>query len=284
MTEQTTQDLLRAAAERCNGYHAANAALMLEAAAQLAALTAERDRLIEAEGLARGRAEAAVGARDELQEHVSAVASDNQMLRAAEMTAAHNAWVIHRSTLLDERDTALQQCAKGAAKLAAVERFVGELDVQGYHEFACELRAALATPSTTAIRPCPHCGKEGEADAAETELTCPYCGYDWSVPATPSAQESKGAIDPRPKCIRCGKRWVPAEGLDATCWPCDDCYREREASPERGTGKEVPLGMDPRDWYCERCATNEPLPHEHRWQLRGTGRTPLANATNGVKP
>lgn len=39
---------------------------------------------------------------------------------------------------------------------------------------------------------------------------CPRCGL-------PSQ------IDPRPPCIRCGQRWIPAEGIDATMRACDAC-------------------------------------------------------------
>ncbi len=30
-------------------------------------------------------------------------------------------------------------------------------------------------------------------------------------------------IDPRPWCVRCGKRWVPDECVDATVTPCAEC-------------------------------------------------------------
>jgi len=31
--------------------------------------------------------------------------------------------------------------------------------------------------------------------------------------------------DPRPKCIGCGQRWTPREGVDATAVECDVCER-----------------------------------------------------------
>jgi hypothetical protein len=30
-------------------------------------------------------------------------------------------------------------------------------------------------------------------------------------------------IDPRPECIKCGRRWVPNEGVDATVSQCGEC-------------------------------------------------------------
>lgn len=40
-----------------------------------------------------------------------------------------------------------------------------------------------AEASITVIRPCPKCGKEGEADHEATTLGCPFCGYEWDVDA-----------------------------------------------------------------------------------------------------
>lgn len=38
--------------------------------------------------------------------------------------------------------------------------------------------------------------------------------------ARPAEPADRSKIDPRPTCIRCGRRWVPAEGVDATVTAC----------------------------------------------------------------
>jgi hypothetical protein len=43
------------------------------------------------------------------------------------------------------------------------------------------------------------------------------------VSASSPRQWQGGAPDPRPLCTRCGLRWVPREGQDATETPCDSC-------------------------------------------------------------
>jgi hypothetical protein len=36
-------------------------------------------------------------------------------------------------------------------------------------------------------------------------------------------------IDPRPLCRFCGRRWAPAQGVDATTHYCEACSTERRA-------------------------------------------------------
>jgi len=57
--------------------------------------------------------------------------------------------------------------------------------------------------------------------------------------------EGAKAIDPRPKCIECGRRWVPAEGEDATDTPCDEC-KVSDAS-EAGAGAAYLIEPPPRE-------------------------------------
>jgi hypothetical protein len=41
------------------------------------------------------------------------------------------------------------------------------------------------------------------------------------------------SIDPRPRCIRCGARWVPNEGVDATVVPCAGCSEHAQGEGSR---------------------------------------------------
>lgn len=45
---------------------------------------------------------------------------------------------------------------------------------------ACELFYASQW-ATTKLTRCPKCGKEGESNRDDTELTCPHCGHAWTV-------------------------------------------------------------------------------------------------------
>ena len=66
------------------------------------------------------------------------------------------------------------------------------------------------------------------------------------------------AIDPRPRCVNCGRKWAPPEGLDATVWPCNDggCIRTDEieltppAIPDRSSrAVEGPSYECPLPWW-----------------------------------
>lgn len=87
------------------------------------------------------------------------------------------------------------------------------------------LRAALASAQPAApVDVACYC-----SDRMSGGVPCPP-GRCPNVPKPPAGQSS--GIDPRPRCIRCGKPWLPDEGLDATVWPCTECYGEaaKEAS------------------------------------------------------
>lgn len=52
-------------------------------------------------------------------------------------------------------------------------------------------------------------------------------------------------FDIRPTCITCGRRWQPAEGVDATRTSCSVCASERRAAAQRAlaeTGAPVRVG------------------------------------------
>jgi hypothetical protein len=302
LKERTLQSKLRYWA-LADGYPGPPRELLDEAAAQIDALTAERDELQhrnEVEVASRKELQRLLGnaqaERDALKRHYDGAGPEHNLLALLDLYndrrgEADNAAANARdeaAALRAQLATALQQCANGAAKLAAIESLprcglvtsqMGGLLIAERPDGAWvsyeKLRAALATPSATVIRPCPHCGKEGEADAAETELTCPYCGYDWSVPATPSAQESKGAGGHWTAGRECGKcRWDSIPEHSEFC-------PKREASPERGTGGGL----------CRLCAgigrVNQIQPELHSVlcpRCKGDGVEPaaVANATRGA--
>jgi hypothetical protein len=50
----------------------------------------------------------------------------------------------------------------------------------------------------TTVQPCPACGIEGEADAAEVNLVCPYCGNEWHAPRVPGTLRRLPVAPPAP--------------------------------------------------------------------------------------
>jgi hypothetical protein len=244
--------------------------LIRETIDQLDALTAERDELQhrnEVEVASRKELQRLLGnaqaERDALKRHYDGAGPEHNLLALLDLYndrrgEADNAAANARdeaAALRAQLATALQQCANGAAKLAAIESLprcglvtsqMGGLLIAERPDGAWvsyeKLRAALATPSATVIRPCPHCGKEGEADAAETELTCPYCGYDWSVPATPSAHGV-------PRCSNCGCFSTSHEVDDEERRECTECECRQYLVPPFGRPQFEPHKLPP----SQRC-------------------------------
>lgn len=70
--------------------------------------------------------------------------------------------------------------------------------------------------------------------------------------SSPGRDPATGATssDPRPKCIRCGRPWTPAEGEDATEHPCLNCdaVRLMHGKPPERAAPDLP---DPEPCGCE---------------------------------
>jgi hypothetical protein len=132
------------------------------------------------------------------------------------------------AAIQEERDTALQQCANGVAKLEAVGSILGRNGCD------CE---------------CDHHHEEHDTDC-ERCLAClvgDILAIETDATATPSAQESSRATAPH---LRPGHDW-PSKGpiicphcsedayyYESDRWHCRACG-EPKASPERGTGGEA---------------------------------------------
>jgi hypothetical protein len=92
----------------------------------------------------------------------------------------------------------------------------------------------------------------GDDVYAKWESVTKLCAEPTAPEPAPSAE-----VDARPKCIRCGQRWIPTEGLDATrawCLLCvTGCARPREPEPnpltdhDQDTREERPCGCEDSD-------------------------------------
>jgi hypothetical protein len=69
-----------------------------------------------------------------------------------------------------------------------------------------------------------------------------YTGVKIQQALAASQAPRKEMIDPRPKCIKCGRRWVPCEGVDATTEACGVCIGTvTHVCPECGRAKREDL-------------------------------------------